>query len=195
MTRAERKIVFLGVMWVLSNGCAHVKTVESHASKDLGVYLPLKIGNCWSYTTWFHGQPQADLEVCIQSESEGYYLDNRPNPSRWRIDAHGIRDGNTRYILKAPVEIGNTWMSVADVRTVERYEIVEIGKTVSTPAGEFKGCVLVSMEVRLTNTRMLQNQMIFAPDTGIVEIRTILLENGKKMPQSLMQLKSIQLQS
>lgn len=172
-------------------GCSHVETVDTKkaATARLEEYYPLAVGNCWTYQTSFQNQAQPDLKVCIVKEDNGFFLDNRPVPSRLRFDATGLRDGTVRYLLKAPLEEGQKWMSVADVRTVEHYQIEAVGKKVKVPAGVYKDCVVVLMEVRMTEENSMINRISFAPGIGIVEIRAIFKKGAEHLPQSLMQLK------
>ena len=85
------------------------------------------------------------------------------------------------------------WMSVADVKTVEHYEILEAGVEVTVPAGVFRDCVVVGMEVRMSAEQSMQNRMVFAPDVGIIQIQTELKDRGKVLPQSQLVLKRLEL--
>jgi hypothetical protein len=171
--------------------CAHGPQAPEGptASHPLESYMPLAVGNRWVYGTSFQGQPQPDLEVALVREEGGFFLDNRPNPSRFRFDAEGLRDGATRYVLKAPLSAGAKWMSVADLKTVEHYEIAAVDRKVSVPAGVFEGCVTVRMEVRLDERRAMRNEMTFAPGVGMVDVRVSLLDGAKELPQSRLVLK------
>jgi hypothetical protein len=176
-------------------GCSHVDTAgtgKAAASARLEDYYPLAVGSCWIYATAFQGQAQPDLKVCIVKEEGGFFLDNRPAPSRLRFDAAGLRDGKVRYLLKAPLEEGNKWMSVADVRTVEHYQIEAVGKKVKVPAGVYRDCVVVRMEVHMTEEQSMNNRITFAPGVGIVEIRVSFKKGAKLLPQSVMQLKKFE---
>ena len=176
-------------------GCSHVDTAgtgKAAASARLEDYYPLAVGSCWTYATTFQGQAQPDLKVCIVKEEGGFFLDNRPVPSRLRFDAAGLRDGQVRYLLKAPLEEGNKWMSVADVRTVEHYQIEAVGKKSKVPAGVYRDCVVVRMEVRITEEQSMINRITFAPGVGIAEIRVSLKQGAKHLPQSVMQLKKFE---
>lgn len=180
------------VLLIVIAGCTHVETVDTNkavAAAQLKEYYPLSVGNCWTYATSFQNQAQPDLKVCIVKEEDGYFLDNRPAPSRLRFDATGLRDGQVRYLLKAPLEEGAEWMSVADVRTVEHYRIEAVGKKIKVPAGVFKDCVVVRMDVRMTDQRSMVSRMTFAPGVGIVEIHISLKKGSELLPQSVMQLK------
>lgn len=190
-------VVFAALAAVLPIGaCAHVATNGSAApaaEHSLAEYLPLAVGNRWTYQTSFQGQPQADLVVEIVKRRGDVFIDNRPRPSHLTIDGQGIRDGNRRYLLKAPLATGTRWMSVADVRTVEHYRILEVGRKVTVPAGNFDDCVVVRMEVRLNEKRAVQNDMTFAPGVGIVRIATRLLDGSREIPQADMRLKDVKL--
>jgi hypothetical protein len=83
-------------------------------------------------------------------------------------------------------------MSVADVRTVEHYQIEAVGKKVKVPAGVFSDCVVVRMEVRMAETSSMINRMTFAPGIGIVEIRAVFKKGAEHLPQSVMQLKKFE---
>lgn len=184
-------IAFLGCF--LLGGCAHIGVSSESHIKSLESFLPLSVGNEWVYSTSFQGQPQADLTVSIVKEEDGYFYDDRPSPSRLRFDRQGLRDGEIRYLLKLPVAKGQKWMSVADVKTVERYQIEAVGQDVTVPAGTFRDCVIVRLEVRLDAQRTMQNHMVFAPNVGIIEISTALQTGTDLHEQSRLKLKNYHL--
>lgn len=86
-------------------------------------------------------------------------------------------------------------MSVADVRTVEHYEIVRIKQRADVPAGVFHDCVTVRMLVNIDEKTAMTNEMTFAPRGGIVRITTSLKKGAQVLPQSRFELKSYQLSS
>jgi hypothetical protein len=181
---------------LLVAGCAHSSRQRLDGpggDRTLSRYMPLTIGNRWTYATSFQGQAQPDLTVEIVGQEGGFFLDNRPSPSRYRFDAEGLRDGTKRYMLKTPLAEGTEWMSVADLNTVEHYRIVDVDRRVQVPAGVFSGCVVVRMEVRMNEKQALRNEMTFAPDVGIIEVRTLLQDGSKFLPQSHLQLKVLEL--
>ncbi len=174
-------------------GCAHVGTErKDQVVKSLARYMPLAVGNRWTYSTTFQGQPQPDLTVNIVKAEGGFFIDDRPQPSRYSIDSEGLRDGNRRYMLKMPLVEGSEWMCVADINTVERYRIVDVHRKVRVPAGVFSECVVVQMDIRMTDTRVIRNEVTYAPGVGIVEIRVLLKEGARSIPQSRLVLKSHQ---
>ncbi len=176
-------------------GCAHVTPAGGKTGAAAQEYYPLDVGNRWTYATTFQGQPQADLTVSIVREEKNFFIDDRPTPSRLRWDGDGLRDGDVRYLLKTPLSVGTQWLSVADIKTVERYEIVTVGHEVRVPAGVFRDCVTVRMEVRISDTKAMENHMTFAPGVGIVQIRTDFRDGARVLPQSLLQLKTYQLKA
>ncbi len=187
------KSIFL-VFLLMITGCSHVETAGTRAaaSARLEDYYPLAVGSCWIYATSFQGQTQPDLKVCIVGQENGFFVDDQKAPSRLRFDAAGLRDGQVRYLLKAPLEEGSEWMSVADVRTVEHYRVEAVGKRVEVPAGVFKNCVVVRMEVRMTEAQSMINRMTFAPGVGIVDVHVSLKKGAEQLPQSVMRLKEYQ---
>jgi hypothetical protein len=177
---------------IFTTGCAHVDPTETGQSRRIEDYYPLAVGNCWSYTASFQGQQQPDLKVCIVKHEKDYFVDDRQNPSRLRFDAEGLRDGSVRYLLKAPLEAGQKWMSVVDVNKVEHYQIEAVDKQVKVPAGNFRDCVVVRMEEKMTSDRSIVIWTTFAPKTGIVEIKTAFHVGAKQVPQIHMRLKNYQ---
>ncbi len=197
MKRSRFMIVLATIVSGCWTGCAHLAGTEGGhadtATAPLEAFLPLAVGNSWSYQTFFQGQAQPDLVVTIVDHKNGFFIDDRPHPGHMKIDGEGIRDGSVRYLLKAPLKKGNKWMSVADVRTVEHYEIVAVDREIRVPAGVFNGCVVVRMEVRMTENRSMINEMFFAPHVGIIEILASLKDGARTIPQSKMQLKKYKL--
>jgi hypothetical protein len=174
--------------------CAPSGAVKrSENARSLAAFFPLAVGNSWVYATEFQGQPQADLTVSIVKKEGGYFLDNRPKPSRFGIDGEGLRDGTKRYLLKTPLTEGTEWMSVADLNTVERYRIVDAQRKLRVPAGVFDHCVVVQMEVRMKGNKALRNEVTYAPGVGIIQIRVSLRDGKKLLPQSHLQLKKFEL--
>jgi len=185
--------VGLVLIVAFADGCVGTRSeLRGEGLVNIQSYLPLAVGNKWSYATSFQGQPQADLVVSLVKKQGPFFLDDRPKPSRYAFDNNGLRDGNKRYLLKLPLEVGTKWMSVADLNTVEHYRILDVNRKVKVPAGVFSGCVVVRMEVRMTDTRSMRNDMTFAPGVGIVEVRTWLLDGSKALPQSVLQLKKFE---
>lgn len=184
-------LVFATACFVACAPSGEVKRSEN--AKSLAAYFPMAIGNSWVYATEFQGQPQADLTVSIVRKEGGYFLDNRPKPSRFGIDGEGLRDGTKRYLLKTPLTEGTEWMSVADLNTVERYRIVDTRRKLRVPAGVFADCVVVQMEVRMEGNKALRNLVVYAPGVGIVDIRVLLRDGKKLLPQSHLQLKKFDL--
>ncbi len=190
-TRAKSTVIPALLGLLLAACAANRAAVVEKQGRSAADYYPLRLGTCWSYATSFLGQMQPDMNVClVRKDPGGLYVDDKTPPSRLSFDGHGLRDGAVRYLLKEPLEVGNKWMSVIDVRTVEKYEIVDTGSLVSVPAGTYDGCVVVRMEVRIDATRALIVHTSFAPGVGIVRIDTQLQNGAQFVPQTRFDLQS-----
>lgn len=173
-------------------GCA--TTGEGSAGKgdgeDVSKYLPLAVGNTWTYDRTFLGEKGEEV-VQIVRENEGYFVDNKGNA--FKVDAHGIRD-EKRYLLSVPLEAGNAWKSQTSVSSLERYRILDAGFTCDVPAGRFNDCIRVESKNRIDDQRTMVNEITFAPGVGMVKFDFILEAGEKRIPQGQMVLKSFKVQ-
>jgi hypothetical protein len=149
-------------------------------SESVAIFYPLAVGYKWTFKGTMIGIV-TERTVQITGQEDGYYLDN--SGGAFKIDAYGLLDKSGRYLLRGPLAKGTTWMSVPNVSTVERYEIVSEGKEVSTPAGLFRGCLEVKSTSKLNNGDMLINITTFAPKVGIIKIQTFVQSKTSRLPQ------------
>jgi hypothetical protein len=186
-------LILVGVLTAAS--CAHTAgtATGSTDAKRAQDFFPLAVGNCWTYETSFQGQAQPELKVCIVKKDKNFFVDNHPTPSRLRFDAEGLRDGAVRYLLKAPLEAGQKWMSVRDVSTVEHFQIEDVHKTARVPAGTFRDCVVVRSEIKMPGKVSFVSRTSYASGVGIVEISTTIHKGDKQIPQSRMALRQFAL--
>lgn len=156
------------VVLVLLGGCAGQKTRPDGAqgADGLSAYYPLAVGNRWTYE---EGATGARRNVVIEREQEGVFFDNQGGQLAW--DGYGLRD-QRRYLLRAPLETGKGWSSVASVSAIERYRVVEAGAACETKAGRFERCVVVEGSMRVDPKSALVVQWTFAQGVGIVRLRT-----------------------
>ena len=172
-------------------GCVKTSNVEQRpelaavASKE---FYPLAVGNAWSYQVQLLGA-KTEMEVTILKESNGVFEDSTGN--QLFNDAFGVRD-QKRYLLRDPVEVGTEWSNVVSVSSVERYKIVSANVSCDSPAGHFEGCVVVESTNRVGEGKALVNELTFAPKIGLVRISTLLINDGKKVPQSTLELTKYQ---
>lgn len=184
-----------GELWVLLalSGCVTSPTVEQRPeiagvpSKD---YYPLAVGNSWRYQIQLLGE-KTEMEVKILKEENGVFEDSTGN--QLFTDAFGVRD-QKRYLLRDPVEVGTEWSNVVSVSSVERYKIVSANVSCDSPAGHFEGCVVVESTNRVGEGKALVNELTFAPKVGLIRVSTLLLDDGKKLPQSTLELTKYQVQ-
>lgn len=139
-------------------------------------FYPLRIGNQWTYEVSGAGLSGQQL-IEMTSEENGWFVDSMG--ARLRIDAFGLRDPD-RYLLRAPLEAGTNWSNVESVQSVERHEIIEAGRSCSTPAGVWARCVVVRSTNALTPSRVFVLESTYAEGVGLVSQRTIQQAKGQE---------------
>ncbi len=195
-------------IWLLLlcvSGCVKTSTVEQRpeiAGVPAKDFYPLAVDNTWGYQIALLGE-KAELEVKILKEDNGVFEDSsrRKLPdgtwSPWQpgnqlfTDAFGVRD-QKRYLLRDPVEVGTEWSNVVSVSSVERYKIIAANVGCDCPAGHFEGCVVVESTNKVAEGKALVNELTFAPKVGLVRVSTLLVSDGKQLPQSTLELSKFQ---
>lgn len=152
-------------------------------------YQPLAIGNQWTYAGKMMGQ-QVQKTITTTGLKEGYFADDANG--MLRVDAEGLRD-EKRYLLKDPIVRGANWSSIVSVSSTERYEILDAGFSISTPAGAFSDCVLVRGTNRIDAQRALRTEWTFAPGVGMVRIAITAVDGNREIPQGTLELQSFKL--
>jgi len=148
-------------------------------------YYPLAVGNRWTYDTNFLGD-RRERSVEIVAVRDGYYVDNEG--AQLTVDGLGVRD-QKRYLLRDPIQVGSAWTNVVSASSIEHYRIAELGAPCRVPAGTFENCIRVESRNRKDEQRTLVNELTFAPAVGIVRIELTLESGGKRVPQSVFELK------
>ncbi len=177
--------------WVgtLLLACAHTGSGPKGSVSPVADYYPLAVGNTWSYEGTMLGGP-AKFDISITGEDQGKFTDSQTNVLR--VDNYGVRD-EKRYLLRTPLEVGTKWNNVVSISSYEQYAIIEAGQACDSPAGSFKGCVVVESRNKDEGERLLVATLTFAPKVGLVRIETVLEESGKRIPQSRIELVKYQL--
>jgi hypothetical protein len=184
---SRRSLLLLLCVASLLPACAkRVESTPGQAAASLEAYYPLAVGNRWTYA--LNGAADKPVEVSIVKEEGGYFHDSRG--SRLAHDAFGLRDGDKRYLLRGPLEVGRTWTSIVSVSSTERYRITATGVPCTVPAGEFQDCVEVEGRTRGAGERVLAVHYTFAPRVGLVRIETVLEEGKRQLPQVKLELAS-----
>ena len=169
--------------------CAKAAVLAGPPKLRCADYHPLAVGNRWTYAGTVMGQP-VEKTVTITQKRGDYFADDAG--ALLKIDSQGLRD-LSRYLLKEPIERGKTWTAVVSLSSTERFEITEVGATAQTPAGTFNDCVRVRASSPMGPERMLAAEWTFAPNVGIVSIRTSAAVGGREIPQTALELKSYEL--
>lgn len=169
--------------------CASSPLPRTTTTATAAEYYPLAIGNHWTYDTNFLGD-RRERRVEIVRQQDGYFIDNEG--AQLTVDGLGVRD-QKRYLLRDPIEVGSTWTNVVSASSIERYKVTGLGMPCRVPAGTFQNCVHVESRNRMDEQRTLVNELTFAPAVGIVRIELTLESAGKRVPQSVFELKEFAL--
>jgi hypothetical protein len=121
----------------------------------------------------------------LKQNAEGYFEDS--TGAAFLADAYGVRD-HKRYLLRNPITVGTSWTNVVSVSSVEHYEILATNQPCTASAGSWTGCVVVESRNRVQEGRELINEYTLAPGVGIVSLATVLESDGKRIPQSRLEL-------
>lgn len=182
-------LLLLSLVCVLGACARRVDTTASGAQPTLEAYYPLAVGNRWTYAV--NGAADKRVEVAILKEEGGYFHDSQGG--RFAHDAFGLRDGDKRYLLRGPLEVGHGWTSIVSVSSTERYRITATGVPCEVPAGSFQDCVQVESRTRAAGDRVLSAHYTFAPRVGLVRLETQLEEGKRRLPQVKLELASFTL--
>lgn len=175
------------------NGCA--KRVDAGgasapaSSDSVASYYPLAVGNRWTYLV--NGREDKPVDVEILHEADGYFVDSQGG--QLRADAFGVRDPK-RYLLRGPLEAGVSWTNVVSVSSTERYQIVQAGVPCEAPAGTFQNCVRVEARNRVDQGTTLIGAWTYAPGVGMVRMEMVAEREGRRIPQTWLELKSYRVQ-
>lgn len=149
---------------------------------DIAAYAPLGVGYAWTYAVRFPGQTGERTVRIVERDAEGYFVDDAGGALRHT--STGLRD-RKRYLVKAPLEVGQSWKSVVSASAVERFEILSVGEPCDTKAGRFSDCVRVASSLRRSDEVTLVAEFTWARDIGLVKIETIAEVAGKgRIPQT-----------
>lgn len=180
------------VVAALAQGCASGKSAQQappKAENRAPAFYPLQVGNRWTYDELAMGKVHNTWQATIsQQASPTRWVQDitlvqegkTPRPARQVLEVRprGIFDG-TRYVLEEPVTLGKKWMTVLDVSTAERFEIVGVDEVVEVPAGRFTGCVRVRNTITDPGKVVQLTEPVFCRDVGMVETRIRVQKPGK----------------
>lgn len=136
-------------------------------------YLPLKVGNAWTYEITSPGSPEPITEriEILHQDSEGFFVDSKG--VRFRSRGDGIFDGH-RFLLQPPLQVGHKWLAVPSPTEVERYEIIGMRERIAVKAGSFDNCVRVrgTQETKMHDgtPATLTTEWTWAKDVGLIRM-------------------------
>lgn len=148
-------------------------------------YFSLVPGTSWSYEVELLGARNTVKVKMGPANAEGFFEDS--TGAAFVVDSFGVRD-HKRYLLRNPVEAGTKWTNVVSVSSIESYEILGAGEPCSTRGGSWSDCVIVESRNRVEEGKTLINEMTLAEGVGIVRLATVLEFDGKRIPQSHLEL-------
>ncbi len=115
---------------------------SSSASGHAADYVPLAVGNRWTYQVT-PGPPEPQEVRIVEQDERGFYVDNHGGKLAPRSD--GVFDGE-RFVLQDPIVVDHAWTARPKAEAPETYKIVATDAVVTVPAGTFPSCVEVHGE-------------------------------------------------
>jgi hypothetical protein len=150
-------------------GCRPGGAVVSKPGDRLAVdrLYPLRAGSVWTYDVDTGEGPPALAITRVTKSAEGQIEVSSGGPViRYEQRADGLYRGDRGvYVLKGPVRKGARW----DAGQGASAEVLDDDKRVSTPAGDFSGCVEVR-EAGGATPKVVRT--VFCPDVGPVEVES-----------------------
>ncbi len=185
MRPTMRSLLVLTLAALAACAHAHAGPAAAMGPRAQAASFPLAVGNEW---TWEDQSPQlpADRRGATRTvriterTADGFYRDSERGELKAGLDC--VRD-RVRQLLCGPLAVGTSWKSVLSVSSTEKYEITAVGEAVSTPAGEFRGCVRVRAVNHAGPGTDLVNEITYAPGVGPVRIETFVVKDGAAAPQ------------
>jgi hypothetical protein len=131
-------------------------------------YAPLAIGKSMTYQVSYPGQ-KGEMTVVITGEKDGYFLDDREGA--FRHTSEGLRD-KQRYLIRHPLNAGETWKTVVSASAVEHNKIISAGERCECLAGTFPDCLVVESTIRRDAKVSLIVRWTWAKGLGLVKLET-----------------------
>lgn len=156
----------------LAGACATTDDAANNGPSPAD-YLPLAVGNAWTYEISSPGSPEPITEriEILHQDDEGFYVDSKG--VRFRARGDGIFDGH-RFLLEKPLQVGHKWLAVPSPTEVERYEIVGMRERIAVKAGSFDNCVRVrgTQETKMHDgtPATLTTEWTWAKDVGLIRM-------------------------
>ncbi len=170
--------------------CASQPAPKVKAGPSAADYAPLTVGASRTYAVQYPGQT-GERTITVLKEDGGYFVDDAQGA--FRVTPEGLRD-RERYLIRTPLQEGNTWKAILSASAVEHYRIVSVGQPCRSRAGGFSDCLVVEATIRQDKSMTLRIRWSWAKDVGLAKIETFAELPGKKrIPQTTQSLIHYQL--
>lgn len=150
-------------------GCHHAGAAAGSDDSRLAIdrLYPLRAGSVWTYDVETgDGPPTLAITRVTSSEGGRIEVSSGGAPIRYEQRADGLfRSDRGVYVLKLPVRAGERWEAGQGATA----EVIAVDRSLSTPAGEFSGCVEVRESGGPTPKVV---RTVFCPDVGPVELES-----------------------
>lgn len=168
------------------SACATTGRVYT-ADRTAAEYVPLKIGQRWTYEMTYPGQI-GEMTVALVGEKDGYILDD--HKGAWRVTPDGLRDRD-RFLIRQPLLAGNEWKSIISPSAVEHAKIESVGQPCAAVAGAFQDCLVVHGWIRRDKDMTLHIRWTWAKGIGLIKVETEAEVKGQgRIPQTRQSLKN-----
>ncbi len=166
-------IAFACIAAAITTSCATVnKGPAGNSRRDARAFYPASPGMVWAYDVETPDSRHSVFTVAkvISVRGDTAILEAGGERFTRLYDAQGVRKGGLRsYLLKEPIEAGRSWAIPPEGKAT----IVKTDARVTTPAGEFQGCVVV--EERAGDIMVRKT---LAPGVGPVLIQVFHITDG-----------------
>ena len=158
----ERSVAALVLSLVAACAGTRVPSATPVPLEPLDLY-PLRAGHAWSYDV-DTGEATTTLAITRVEAFDGEVavVRNADSLIRYQVGPEGIRfAGTDGWLIRAPLREGATWPAPGG----RNAELVSMGATVATPAGEFERCVDV---LEVGGELELEVRTVYCPAVGPV---------------------------
>ncbi len=156
--------------------CASQPAPKAKVGPSAADYAPLAVGASRTYAVQYPGQT-GERTITVLKKDGGYFIDDAQGA--FRITPEGLRD-RERFLIRAPLQEGNTWKAILSASAVEHYRIISVGQPCRSRAGGFSDCLVVEATIRQDKSMTLRIRWSWAKDVGLAKIETFAELPGKK---------------
>lgn len=149
--------------------CGAAQHANKGSSDPLSVerLYPLRAGSVWTYDVdTGQGLPTLGVTRVLSADGSHAQVASGGDPIPYELREDGLyRADRGAFVLREPIQVGRTW----DAGGGATAQVRDVVKTVSTPAGDFRGCVEV---VEQGGEAGKVVRTVFCPDVGPVELES-----------------------